>query len=387
MRAFEVVRMGALIFMRLALVLLICSAAPVEAASSQVPIVRSGPSFSCAAPSPIEAAICADASLSARDRTMAVLFAAARASVTGTGSSSQLAEQRKWLKERDETCGKAKSMTVCLRDRYRYRLYDLAVSTLFTAHDAAIAEFRRQNPDAAQIYQAIYQYATIPSAADRTRIVGSTIATAFEALRIHPEQDVPGIGQVAASPEPLFGGIATAQAAASSDKNFSNFLVVAHGWRFGRAEPRLVIPCAALVRRPGLIETLGARFDPETDCKVMAPATPDLDGLVAAAEQVQPDCDGTIRIDLAASYQRTLTAIRLNLSTEWDGPNKPTFNAENIDEGERKFRAQHRREIVASADEMAKYYAASFGLSPQAARSQGRDVVDIVISGAFDSCE
>jgi uncharacterized protein len=60
----------------LAGVALLASLAP-EARSAPSPAASNQPSFSCKSPTALEAAICGDPALAARDRTIAVLYAAA----------------------------------------------------------------------------------------------------------------------------------------------------------------------------------------------------------------------------------------------------------------------------------------------------------------------
>jgi uncharacterized protein len=62
------------------------------------------PSFSCVSTTPVEALICSSPDLADRDRTMAVLYAAARVSALGSGVSPEVEAQRKWLRERNDGC-------------------------------------------------------------------------------------------------------------------------------------------------------------------------------------------------------------------------------------------------------------------------------------------
>src|SRR5215469_14519911 len=74
------------------------------------------PSFDCAgARGRIEAAVCADPGLVARDRTMAQLYPLVRTDVLGLGPSDQLARQRQWLQSRDHDCAKAPDLAACLK--------------------------------------------------------------------------------------------------------------------------------------------------------------------------------------------------------------------------------------------------------------------------------
>jgi uncharacterized protein len=336
------------------------------------------PGFSCAAASsPIETAICADPALAARDRTMAKLFAAARVSAAGVGPSRELTTQRKWLRDRSLTCSSPQAGTACLAQQYDDRLYELALADLFTSHQAAMTELTRQTPSDAPIYEAIYRYATIAYASERTRAVAPLIAPAFEATRVHPAQDVAG-EHFPAAPEPLFAGIPTAEAAAASDESFSKFLDVAYGWVMDRERARL--PCGALTRRPGLLAALGERWDPTTDCENVLPPTPELDRLLALADRAPPPCRGTIVIDIGFAWQAALTARRLDLPDPSNGFFK---QAGQMDPAERRFRVRSQTQAAAATAEMAHYYAAYFGIALVAARKRAAEVVSEGISAAF----
>ncbi len=360
----------------------VCKAAP----PSSLPMAE-GPSFSCASPSPIEAVICADPDLAARDRTMAELFAVVRRNAFGTGPSNALAEQRKWLKDRETDCGREQPKQACVREEYDIRLIDLAVSALFTSHDAALAELKRQSPQQAQVYEAIYQYATAKTDEERVRVVAPLIAPAFETIRFHPAQDVLGVGHVGAFAEPRLKDIATPEAAASSDANFDRFLYAAVGWYVRAAGQAVMIPCAALVRRPGLLDVLSERFAPSTDCAAMLPPTPNLDRLVASAVAVQPPCQGTIRIDLGALYHATLLSIRLHRERFSDRRRTTFFSKVDLGEDEAAFRRRHGGELRSASAEMAAYYQTNFGLAPAFAKAEGLAVADLAVSDAFHLCE
>lgn len=336
-----------------------------------------GPSFSCAAaPGPIEAAICADPALAARDRTLMALFAAARVSAAGVGPSNELARQRQWLAQRDRDCAAAAAGAACLATSYDERLYDLALAALFTAHAAAMAELRRQTPADAQIYEAIYQYATVSDAEARIAAVAPLIAPTFAATRIHPAQDVPGAGQVPAEPEARFEQIPTPEAAAGSDGNFAIFLAVAFQWAMDGERAKL--PCGALVRRPGLMAALGGRFDPTTDCEDALPPTPAFDRLLESAVSAAPPCEGTIRIDIGAAWQAAMTANRLNLP---DAQRHFLTGDRTQTPAARRLRRKASAQIAAASAELAHYYSAYFGLGPAAASAKAAEVMDEAVSG------
>jgi uncharacterized protein len=348
----------------------------------------SGPSFTCPGTSETEAAICADPDLAADDRRMQSLYSAAKPGALGNGSS-QLAAQRKWLKERDKCNGDGwksyailgvKDVRECVALSYSFRLEDLAIADLFVSHTAAMAELTRQTPKDAPIYEAIYQYATISDPTVRAKAVKPLVSPVFEATRVHPAQDVPGVGHVPESPEIRFNNIPTAEAAVASDKNFSAFLDVAFEWAMDRDREGL-LPCGALVRRPGLIAAMGERWDPYTDCDDTLPSTPAFDRLVDLAGRASPPCQGTIVIDIGATWQASVTSRRLNLP---DQASRFFNHAGKMDLTEQRFRRKAKIQIEAANMEMAHYYAAYFNLTPSVADQKAIEMVNEGVSAAFE---
>lgn len=135
-------------------------AAP-AAASKAAPAVK--PSFDCAKAKPgsIEALICADTALTALDRQLADVYAAARKKAANEKPPVLQAEQRGWVKGRDE-CWKAQQsgQATCIRDAYQQRIVELqaryrlvaAEGPVFLACDGdprnevVITRFRTQPP-------------------------------------------------------------------------------------------------------------------------------------------------------------------------------------------------------------------------------------------------
>jgi uncharacterized protein len=327
-----------------------------------VPNQDARPSFSCSkAAVGVEAAICADPALVARDQTLSVLFAAVRVSAAGLGPSNELAKQREWLAIRDRGYANARVPKAWLADSYDDRLYDLALAALFNSHEAAMAELKRQTPEDAPIYEAIYKYVTISNQDARIKAVAPLISPTFEALPDDRLQDIP-----------------TADDAAASDEHFSTFIDVAFAWAMDRVRAKL--PCGALVRRPGLLAALGQRWDPQTDCEDVLPPTPVLNNLLQQALKASPPCGGTIRIDLAYEWTAFMVAKRLNL------PDEPDAYTGQGGPVERRFRRNFQAQVSAATQEMTRYYSAYFGLNPSAARAAAADMVGGAVAGAF-ACE
>ncbi|MCE4224715.1 DUF4163 domain-containing protein [Methylobacterium sp. C25] len=73
--------------------------------------------FDCAkAATPMEKAICADPVAKASDDAMESAFNALRAGLTGPQKQAALDDQRAWLKQRNENCGKEKTPASCAAD-------------------------------------------------------------------------------------------------------------------------------------------------------------------------------------------------------------------------------------------------------------------------------
>jgi len=85
-----------------------------------------GPAFSCAKvePESIPAMVCGDQELSALDRKMADVYAAAAKKATNEHPPVLKAEQRGWIKGRDD-CWKAADERACVHDEYMRRIAEL----------------------------------------------------------------------------------------------------------------------------------------------------------------------------------------------------------------------------------------------------------------------
>ena len=85
-----------------------------------------GPSFDCgrAESGSIEALVCGDAELSALDRKMADVYAAASAKAHNEHPPVLKGEQRGWIKGRND-CWKAEDVRACVEDEYVRRIAEL----------------------------------------------------------------------------------------------------------------------------------------------------------------------------------------------------------------------------------------------------------------------
>jgi len=85
-----------------------------------------GPSYPCdkVRAGSIQALVCEDTGLSALDRQLADVFAAASAKARNEHPPVLKAEQRGWIKGRDD-CWKSEDKPACVRDSYRLRIAEL----------------------------------------------------------------------------------------------------------------------------------------------------------------------------------------------------------------------------------------------------------------------
>jgi uncharacterized protein len=86
----------------------------------------SGPSFDCAKveAGSIEERVCRDEALAALDRRLAEVYAAATAKATNEHPPLLQAEQRGWIKGRNE-CWKSDDVRACVEGEYRRRIAEL----------------------------------------------------------------------------------------------------------------------------------------------------------------------------------------------------------------------------------------------------------------------
>lgn len=101
-------------------------ATPGDAASAPGAAAAVKPSFDCAKVerASIEAMICEDAALAGLDRKLADVYAAASRKASNEHPPRLKAEQRGWVKGRDE-CWKSDARRACVRDEYVRRIAEL----------------------------------------------------------------------------------------------------------------------------------------------------------------------------------------------------------------------------------------------------------------------
>lgn len=323
---------------------------------------ESGPSFSCAHPSALEAIICKDAGLSQQDRDLARLYVRSRTDLFNTGPSGQAALQKTWLANRDRDCSDPQygPPEKCLQTAYGTRLGELAVATLFRDPDHALAVLKREYPKLAPLYAALYQYATISDDAKRQQVVGALVE---EARGLSDDETVKAM-----SPEEIV----------ASDKKFSAYFVVASM----AAGDALSMPCDALLRRPGLIDALGAYYGgmldsmvPDSDCDAMLPPVPELEVFADSAWQDVGECDGTIRFSVFRESQKMLTVVRLHRQDIWK---------DSLSEDLPPTRAAAGAVAVKA---LAGYYIRAYKLSPGVAAADAETAISALSASIYNGCE
>jgi uncharacterized protein len=296
---------------------LIASSLPSGGVAAQAP--SPSPSFACtAARTPTEQAICHDPRLAMADSRMARLYAAAQVSAFGFGTANQRGDQLTWLHERAACDTPDRSIHAtredCLLTRYRQRNRDLAIAGLLTAPDLALATLREVDPQGAPLFAAIQTYAAAPAKADwsapalvprRAEIV-TLLTPAFRTLQSKEEQ---AYGRSILTDLQVLGP----EDALRSEANFAAAIKVLSTYIDGGFTPAVTMPCAAIVRHPGLIEATTAiygstldNFVPRTDCETALPPLPRLSTLLARINVTWPRCEGTIRF---AAYRGFGTAV------------------------------------------------------------------------------
>lgn len=280
------------------LILLILLASANGPAAAQSRPQTSSPSFACTAGgSVVERIICADPKLAAEDRLMVRLYSFARISAFGRGESNQPAAQREWLKSRDEACATSHDPQKCLSSSYAERNERLALAVLFSRPEVALPELRRLDPEAAPMFEAIFLYSSSPKLGDAER---RRVIALLERYATTP------------------GGWGEPGAAVTSDAAFAEFIGVRSagmtGENYGRA-----FPCAAMIRKPKLIEATEPRFGStmdnfviQSDCPDTLPPLPKFSALVEKRIAGMSDCGGgSIRFAYYRSFWNAALAARL----------------------------------------------------------------------------
>jgi len=326
--------------------------------------------------------VCGDPVLAADDRKLASLYKIALPGALGDGSD-QLNAQRRWLEDLDKQCasGAARSLQerdlkVCIAGYYKDRLEQLAVADLLTAPKESLAELREVDPTATPIYEALLDYASIDDAGRRAKAVEADLAPTYAAMGEETRSKL-ARGD---------GKITTLHEVASSDVGFALFFDISAMFN----DVRLMWPCAALIKRPGLVEGLGSVWGgavdglvPRSNCETTLPPVHVVAALEDNAWRAEPLCDGTIRFSTGADYDRMRTAVRLHRTEFWSGDRAPE---QGSGDGA-KFRRGHAHDIAKAKTELATYYQRYFSVPPGQATKDADTAIDALAWGAFDLCQ
>lgn len=355
---------------------------------AQTPVITT-PSFNCSlANSAIDKTICDDPKLADADAVMGQLYAAAKTSAFGHGLSNELGAQRQWLKERED-CAVIdkrvyKTRAECLSGRYDARNHELAVATLFAVRPLALDTLRKLDPDAAPLYEAIVLYVGAPAnwnlagSPQRSRML-QLLQPYFDDFRRDEQK---GFGKDILQNE----GISQSADALKSKHHFIQFLQIASAYLHGDPIPRRM-PCAAIVRRPELIDASDAVFGStldnfifSPDCAETLPPLPQLERLNDQINKSWPDCEGSIRFSAYRFYSRAENDARLasigkiNRFARSAEARRPMRMP--------KLRGVSLAAINAAVAELTAYYRTYQKAPPTEARAFARSKVrDIVASG------
>jgi uncharacterized protein len=331
----------------------------------------SGPSFPCPGNTQIERAICDDAGLSAYDRQMARLYAAARQTGFKGAAAHQLMLQRDWLTERDKRCSKdLKLLNTCLKGLYQGRVEQLARAAFLTAPEEAFAALQDADPKTAPMYKAMALYATIDNPEKRAKAILPLIKPYYDRHG--------GDGS--------YAGMRTLGDVLASDNNFGQFV----SWTWLKGDYlQIDWPCGVLARRPALIDNMGPLWGgyidvviPGSDCRDTGPVVPGLTQVILSALSTAPACDGTIRFTAGRAFEQLETAVRLYRPSIWSKHPLSKPKSE-----EKAFRIKQAALILKTKTELAAYYREQFTLSPRLANRDATDAIDHLIYSAFSFCE
>ena len=106
-----------------------------------------GPSYDCSRvrPRSMEAMICGDTELSARDRKLSRVYAAASQKATNQHPPVLKAEQRGWIKGRND-CWKSDNQRQCVLDAYQHRIAELQARYRLIPGNGPVRFFCDGNP-------------------------------------------------------------------------------------------------------------------------------------------------------------------------------------------------------------------------------------------------
>lgn len=344
------------------------------------------PSFDCSkATTAVEQAICRNPALAEEDAAMARLYASARVSAAGTGTSGQVQRQKDWLLERSscETSDiKAQDPRLdCLMTTYRARNAELAVGAAYADRAFALKTLYRLNAEFAPLVEAMMLYADQPPgsnwrsaalAAPRRRIE-QVLAAPWAGFK---SGESAGYGVDILKDSGINGSVDMFK----GDHDFAYALGIL-GTYSQREGVQPLFPCKALLRNPQLIDIEGPffgstldNFIPFSDCQTAMPPLPALDRLVKAIWLDWPTCQGTIRFSGYRGFATSVDSARIGLPIELKLSTSKFPRLRGVKPGL----------LSAAQAELASHYRANLHMPPARAAATAHARIDEVLRGAHE---
>lgn len=339
---------------------------------SGVAYAQTAPSFDCTkAKSRTEQIICSKPVLAKKDALLNEFYQKAKTSAFGMGASNITASQIDWLKGR-KTCEKTKEAADCLNRAYDNRIYDLALYTLFTNPEKSFAIIDKELPQAAPFYHAVYEYVTLPKSPARDQRIADYFRPAYEKMASSNDY----VKSVADDM-----GVKSPEDGLKSDKNFGVLYALS---AYGLEQP-ISMPCAAMLKKPGISSAAEAYFGssidgflPSSDCSVVLPQLPKFVAIETYAYKIAPDCGGTIMHGIVHSNMRENSMIRIGELGEILGGENQGYNDED-------FSKKNPKVFNEALEELVTYYA-KYLPSKNYSRKDIRNALNIHLNKVVEGC-
>ena len=333
---------------------------------------QTAPSFDCAkAKSFSERLVCVTPELAKKDALLNELYKTASISAFGTGVSNIKSSQIDWIKGQ-KTCEKAKEAKDCLNRAYDSRIYDLAIYTLFVNPEKSFPIIDKELPAAAPFYHAVYEYVTMPQTPSRDKRIANYFRPAYSKMASTNDY-VKSVADDA--------GVKSPEDGLKSDKNFGVLYALS---AYGLEQP-ISMPCAAMLKKPGISNATEAYFGssidgflPSSDCSVVLPQLPKFVAIEAFAYKKAPDCGGTIIHGIVHSNIRENSLIRMGQLDEILGGENQGYNDDD-------FSKQNPKAFNDALDELVAYYA-KYLPAKKYSRTDIRNALNIHLNKVSEGC-
>jgi uncharacterized protein len=266
---------------------------------------QNGASFDCAmAKTIIEKKVCNNPEISQMDNSISQLFKGAKVSALGYGASNQLQQQRDWIKARNNCINSNDNVDNCLKYQHSSRIIELAVANLFTDYANSIAQIEKIQPANVPFYRAIHSYIALLQSNSRDTAILEDLKPFYN--KIQKDYEYPA--SVLADEVKIFADIV------KSDKSFGTSITI-----LGIAsDEQLIMPCAAIYKKPEIISVLSAYFGSSydgqlirDDCDANLPPLPKFNALNGKIINAMPICEGTMRFAVYRENAKNFSAIKL----------------------------------------------------------------------------